>query len=104
MPITDFLVRNANLYGDEICLIERNPESQGRRRVTWREYELIEPNPPAPSRRRPGVSLMTGPTSLPICYLAGDKKGDQVAILLMNCLEWLPIYFGILKTGAIAVL
>jgi acyl-CoA synthetase (AMP-forming)/AMP-acid ligase II len=31
------------------------------------------------------------------------KKGDKVAILLMNCLEWLPIYFGILKTGALAV-
>jgi acyl-CoA synthetase (AMP-forming)/AMP-acid ligase II len=26
-----------------------------------------------------------------------------VAILLMNCLEWLPIYFGVLKTGAVAV-
>ena len=22
---------------------------------------------------------------------------------MMNCLEWLPIYFGILKTGAVAV-
>ena len=31
------------------------------------------------------------------------KKGHKVAILLMNCLEWLPIYFGILKAGAIAV-
>jgi acyl-CoA synthetase (AMP-forming)/AMP-acid ligase II len=33
----------------------------------------------------------------------GIKKGDKVGILLMNCLEWLPIYFGILKTGALAV-
>ncbi len=33
----------------------------------------------------------------------GIKKGDKVAVLLMNCLEWLPIYFGILKTGALAV-
>ncbi len=33
----------------------------------------------------------------------GIGKGDRVAILLFNCLEWLPIYFGILKTGAIAV-
>ena len=33
----------------------------------------------------------------------GIKKGDKVAILLMNCLEWLPIYFGVLKTGALAV-
>ena len=34
---------------------------------------------------------------------ASVKKGDKVAILLMNCLEWLPIYFGILKTGALVV-
>ncbi len=33
----------------------------------------------------------------------GIRKGQKVAILLMNCLEWLPIYFGILKTGAVAV-
>ena len=33
----------------------------------------------------------------------GIKKGQKCAILLMNCLEWLPIYFGILKSGAIAV-
>jgi acyl-CoA synthetase (AMP-forming)/AMP-acid ligase II len=33
----------------------------------------------------------------------GVKKGDKVAILLMNCLEWLPVYFGVLKTGALAV-
>ena len=33
----------------------------------------------------------------------GIGKGDKVAVLLMNCLEWLPIYFGILKTGAMAV-
>ena len=33
----------------------------------------------------------------------GVKKGDKVGILMMNCLEWLPIYFGILKTGALAV-
>ncbi|MBO7334231.1 MAG: acyl--CoA ligase, partial [Lachnospiraceae bacterium] len=33
----------------------------------------------------------------------GVTKGDKVAILLMNCLEWLPIYFGVLKTGALAV-
>ena len=30
----------------------------------------------------------------------GVRKGDKVAILMMNCLEWLPIYFGILKMGS----
>ncbi|MFY9378517.1 MAG: AMP-binding protein, partial [Peptococcia bacterium] len=33
----------------------------------------------------------------------GIKKGDKVAILMVNCLEWLPIYFGILKAGAVVV-
>ena len=33
----------------------------------------------------------------------GLQKGDKVAILMMNCLEWLPIYFGILKSGCMAV-
>ena len=33
----------------------------------------------------------------------GISRGQKCAILLMNCLEWLPIYFGILKAGAIAV-
>ncbi len=37
MPITEFLVRNANLYGDEISLVEMNPELEGRREITWRE-------------------------------------------------------------------
>jgi acyl-CoA synthetase (AMP-forming)/AMP-acid ligase II len=48
----------------------------------------------------------TGKTAVfgvPMLLIKGIKKGDQVAILLMNCLEWLPIYFGILKAGAIAV-
>jgi long-chain acyl-CoA synthetase len=33
----------------------------------------------------------------------GVKRGTKVGILLMNCLEWLPIYFGILKAGCVAV-
>ena len=31
------------------------------------------------------------------------RRGEKVGILLMNCLEWLPIYFGILKAGGLAV-
>jgi fatty-acyl-CoA synthase len=33
----------------------------------------------------------------------GVKKGDRIAILADNCLEYLPIYFGILKLGAVCV-
>jgi acyl-CoA synthetase (AMP-forming)/AMP-acid ligase II len=33
----------------------------------------------------------------------GVRQGDKVAILLMNCIDWLPIYFGTLKSGATVV-
>lgn len=31
------------------------------------------------------------------------KPGTKIALLLMNSLEWLPIYFGILKAGCVVV-
>ena len=42
MPITEFLERNAQLYKDDVALVEINPELQEKSRVTWREYSLIE--------------------------------------------------------------
>ena len=42
MPITEFLEKNAQLYKDDISLVEINPELQEKSRVTWREYSLIE--------------------------------------------------------------
>ncbi len=33
----------------------------------------------------------------------GIRKGDRVVHLMKNCIEWLPAYFGILRTGAWAV-
>ena len=51
MPITDLLERNSKLYGEEIALVEINPEVQEQQRVTWKEYELIQPTSTAPYRR-----------------------------------------------------
>ena len=51
MPITDLLERNSKLYGDEIALVEINPEVHEEQRVTWKEYELIQPTGTAPYRR-----------------------------------------------------
>ncbi len=34
---------------------------------------------------------------------AGFRKGDKVAILLNNCLEWLYVWFGLAKTGVVSV-
>ena len=105
MPITDLLERNSKLYGNEISLVEINPEIQEEPRVTWREYELIQPTSATPYRREITWSVFDEKANRVANMLLsrGIRKGQKVAILLMNCLEWLPIYFGILKTGAIAV-
>ena len=51
MPITELLERNARDYANDIALVEVNTAITEVRRVTWREYELMEPNPKAPYRR-----------------------------------------------------
>ena len=105
MPITDLLERNSKLYGDETALIVINPEVTEPQRVTWKEYELIQPTSPDYYRREITWSVFDEKANRVANLLVkkGIRKGQKVAILLMNCLEWLPIYFGILKAGAIAV-
>ena len=52
MVITDFLERNARLYGSETALVELSPTEERDRAVTWREASLIESaQPDAPYRR-----------------------------------------------------
>ena len=105
MPITDLLVRNAKLYVSDVALVEVNPEITEIRRVTWKEYELIEPNPECHYRREITWEVFDEKANrfANMLIQRGVRKGDKVGILLMNCLEWLPIYFGILKAGALAV-
>ncbi len=105
MVVTEYLERNAKLYGDEVALIELNPEDQDTRRITWKESELIESSRFQPYRREITWSVFEEKANRAANMLLGRgiKKGDKVAIIMYNCLEWLPIYFGILKTGAIAV-
>ncbi len=105
MPITQYLERNARDYADEVCLVEINPEIQEKRRITWRDYELIESNPYCDYKREITWAVFDEKANrfANLLLSRGIKKGDKVGILLMNCLEWLPIYFGILKTGALAV-
>jgi len=103
LPITDWLEKNASLFTDEISLIERRyhdnnvVEKQGRdhdrnhfnlltrKTLTWNEFD----------RRANQVANLLLSNNV--------QQGDKVALLMMNCLEWLPIYFGILKTGALVV-
>ncbi|RJP86705.1 MAG: long-chain fatty acid--CoA ligase [Desulfobacteraceae bacterium] len=85
MLITEMLARNARVYGDEVALIEREPFAYKRSEITWRQFYHLS--------NRIANSLLA----------RGVQKGDRVVLLLMNCLDWLPLYFGILRSGAIAV-
>ena len=82
MLITEILARNARMYGDEIALVERNPAKNSRKEITWKEFD-------AEANRIANALLAKG-----------IKKGDKVVHLMMNSIEWLPAYFGVLRTGA----
>ena len=105
MTIIDLLERNAAEQGRETALVELNPEMPENRRRTWREYDLVESAASGHYRREITWSVFNEKANrVANALLArGIRKGDKVAILMMNCLEWLPIYFGILKSGALAV-
>ncbi len=85
MLIMEILARNARMYGDEIALIEREPACNKRVTLTWQAFDN-QANQLAQALIAMGVA-----------------KGDRVVHLMTNCIEWLPIYFGILRTGAWAV-
>ena len=106
MVITELLERNARLLGSETALVEINPSEERDKSVTWREFQLIENNnPDAPYRRELSWRDFDRRANrfANLLLSRGIKRGTKIAILLMNCLEWLPIYFGILKAGCIAV-
>ena len=105
MPVTDLLERNHKLYSDEVALVELNPLEKDTRKSTWKEYDLVQQTSAIPYRREITWSIFDEKANRVANMLLsrGIQKGDRVAILMFNCLEWLPIYFGILKTGAIAV-
>ena len=85
MLITEILERNARMYGNETALIERDPDKGIRKTMTWKEFD--------DQASKFANTLIE----------KGVQKGDKVIHLMMNCLEWLPAYFGILRTGAWAV-
>ena len=105
MPITEILKQNAALYGNDVALVEINPQELEKRHTTWKEYALIESSPIDTFRSEITWDEFNRKSNrLANLLLArGIKKGTKIGILLMNCLEWLPIYFGILKSGAMAV-
>jgi acyl-CoA synthetase (AMP-forming)/AMP-acid ligase II len=85
MLIPDLLAENARLYPDEIALVELHPGKNMRKTITWREFD----------ERANRIAN---------ALIARDiKKGDKVIHLMMNSIDWLAAYFGIIRTGAWAV-
>lgn len=106
MIITEYLERNARLYGNETSLVEVNPSEERDQAATWWDFNLIESaSQDAPYRRELSWRDFDRRANrfANLLLSRGLKKGTKVAVLLMNCLEWLPIYFGILKAGCVAV-
>ena len=105
ITVVDMLRRNATSCPMEVALVEVNPERPENRHITWRDYDLVETTNDEPYRREITWAAFDEKANrfANLLISRGVTKGDKVAILLYNCIEWLPIYFGILKTGATAV-
>ena len=106
MVITEFLERNARLFGDDCALVEINPSEERDSASTWREASLVSAaRPDMPYRREMNWKEFdtTANRFANLILSRGVKRGTKVGILMMNCLEFLPIYFGILKAGCIVV-
>jgi acyl-CoA synthetase (AMP-forming)/AMP-acid ligase II len=73
------------LYPDDCALIERTPAEKKRREITWRQFD--------DAANRCAHALIN----------QGIRKGDKVVLLMMNSIDWLIAYFGIIRTGAWAV-
>ena len=85
MQITEILARNARLYENETALIERDPAHNLRKEISWKKFDK------------------TSDKLASFLISKGIQKGDCIVQLMTNCIDWLPIYFGILRTGAWAV-
>jgi len=106
LTIVHLLERNARDWPDDSALIEINPDQPETRRVTWHDFELVEPTGRSRHYRREITWAVFNEKANRVANMLkshGIGPGSKVAILLMNCIDWLPIYFGILKTGALAV-
>ncbi|MBR6084907.1 MAG: acyl--CoA ligase [Spirochaetales bacterium] len=105
MVITDFLERNSRLYGMDTALVVVSPSEKRDQAVTWREASLIESATDSPYRREMNWRQFDQMANRFANLLLSREvpRGTKVGILMMNCLEYLPIYFGILKAGCIVV-
>ena len=85
MTIAEILARNARMYPSDSALIELKPSKKIRREITWKEFDE--------RANRVANALID----------RGVRRDDKVIHLMMNSINWLEAYFGIIRTGAWAV-
>jgi acyl-CoA synthetase (AMP-forming)/AMP-acid ligase II len=85
-------------------MVEINPRSDDAA-ISWSEYETIESYPQSAKRREMTWKFLDEQSDRVANFLLnrGFGKGSKIALLLMNGLEWFPIYFGALRSGAMVV-
>ncbi len=106
MIITELLERNARFFGEETALVEINPSEERDNALNWKEASLVNNALEDMPYRRDMTwkSFERRANRFSNLLLArGIKRGTKVGMLMMNCLEFLPIYFGVLKAGCIVV-
>jgi acyl-CoA synthetase (AMP-forming)/AMP-acid ligase II len=105
MILTDLLERNAGQWPGDTALVELNPLTDDAKNLAWQEYSLVETGHSSHYRREMTWKQFDDLANRFANMLRahGVRQGDKVAILLMNCIDWLPIYFGTLKSGATVV-
>jgi len=85
MTIAEMLARNARNYPNESALIELKPSQKIRREISWRIFD---------ERANRVANALAA---------RGVGRGDKVLHLMLNSINWLEAYFGIIRTGAWAV-
>ena len=85
MTILEMVARNRRMYPNDTALIELRPSQGLRKEITWQEFdERVNRVANALIDRR-------------------IRKGDKIIHWMMNSINWLEAYFGIIRIGAWAV-
>ena len=82
ITVPEMLARNARMYPNDCALVELKSGTANRREITWKEFDL--------QANRVANALLG----------MGLGKEDKIVHWMMNSIDWLIVYFGILRTGA----
>ncbi|OGP92630.1 MAG: AMP-dependent synthetase [Deltaproteobacteria bacterium RBG_16_48_10] len=82
MNLNDILVKNSRTYPNETAFVEVRPLTKVRKEIRWRPFEE-RVNRIAKALKEMGVN-----------------QGDRILLFGRNSVNWLEVYFGVLKTGA----